>query len=220
MITFKRTKLVFDRSFSLLAEDERLRKDPLIKGAVYVKRTAERSMRRRAKPSKPGQPPSARTDRPRGGALRNLMVAEWDSGTQTAVIGPKAIGGRPHIPALHEFGESISNPTRLRARRLGGGGEIRLVGRDAMQGRDKTGRFKTKGGRGQLVRGDYEGRGVVYAKLRTARQVERARRINAMLYGNAPARIKYPARPTMKPALANSLKRMPEQFRNALEGRL
>lgn len=220
MITFKRTKISFDRLFDRLSKDERLRKDPLIKGAVYVKRTAERSMRRRKKPSKPGEPPSARTDRPRGGAMRNLMVAEWDAGTKTVVVGPKAIHPRPHIPALHEFGESISNPTRLRARRIGSGGEIRLVSGSSFQRRDSGGRFRTKGSRGQLVRGDAEGRAVVYTKLRTAKQVERARRINAMLYGAAPPRIKFPKRPTMGPALARSLARMPEQFRNALQGRI
>lgn len=214
MITFKHTQVTFDRFFDRLSKDERLRKDPLIKGAVYVKRTAERSMRRRKKPSKPGEPPSARTDRPKGGALRDLLFAEWDATTQTVVVGPKAIGRNPHIPALHEFGESIANPTRMRARRIGGGGEIRLLTGGSAR------RARARGPGARLVRGDAEGRAVVYTKLRTAKQVERARRINAMLYGNAPPRIKYPARPTMRPALAKSLLKMPEQFRNALQGKI
>lgn len=82
---------------------------------AFVMRTAKQSMRRRKKPSPPGQPPSAHSkdaQHPYGPLLKQLMRYEFDPTTKSVVVGPK---GRTNLsaPSLQEFGGTKIIKTRV-----------------------------------------------------------------------------------------------------------
>lgn len=185
----------------------------LMRVSAQVRTFARRSMRRAGKgnrtPSAPGTPPKARS-----GQLRDLLFFALDNDNATVVIGPAALGARPVIPGLHEFGGSATVRGARRTRKLGDGGEVRIVsGAAASQKRGGNGQFLRQSQRGKPVAGR-PGVNVVYAKLRTPAQVDRANRINAELYPDVQAT--YPARPYMAPALAKNVGRIPDAWKNSV----
>jgi hypothetical protein len=80
----------------------------LFRFAAAVRKTAQRSMRRRKKSSRPGEPPSAKQ-----GDLRKLILFAYDRSTKSAVVGavafPSSAGGK--VPATHEYG-GVLPPSR------------------------------------------------------------------------------------------------------------
>lgn len=93
----------FDRP-AVQAALGRARTKVLKKAGAFVRRGARSSMRRRKKPSEPGQPPSAHA----GKGLKSLktILFAFDSSTDSVVVGPMAFNQVNHIsvPALHEYG--------------------------------------------------------------------------------------------------------------------
>jgi hypothetical protein len=65
----------------------------------WVRKTARRSMPKRKKLSRPGQPPSAHT-----GAIKNLILYAYDDHARSVVIGPILGSSRSGAPAALEWG--------------------------------------------------------------------------------------------------------------------
>lgn len=77
------------------------------RAGMLVRRTSRQSMRRRKKPSAPGQPPSAHSGKgyPRGPLLKNFLFSEFDLTTKSVVIGPTLLAGaKSGVPELLEKG--------------------------------------------------------------------------------------------------------------------
>jgi hypothetical protein len=73
---------------------------------AFVRQTARRSIRKRKKVSRPGQPPSSHT-----GALKNLIQFAYDPRARSVVIGPILGSSRSGAPAGLEWGA----PSRIMA---------------------------------------------------------------------------------------------------------
>lgn len=155
----------------------------------YIRGIARRSIKISPKPSMPGHQPHSRK-----GALKKAILYGVDKRAFEAVIGPTrhAVG---FIGRTHEFG-GIEPPKRRKRRKanfvlkIGGHGPVRIKA----------------------------GREVVVAKLRTERQVARAKSLAKYLQLEAEGRYsdgatkrrRYPPRPFMGPALERSKQRLPK----------
>jgi hypothetical protein len=203
MFTMKAdTSKFFDRVI-VETEVERIEFEGLKRNAMYLRRVARNSIRRRKSASKPGQPPrSVRGDLKRG------IEAHFERGVNESVIGPVGFGwskgsGLVGAPNVLEFGGDTVIDNSV-VRKVGDGGEIRVVsGAAAGVRRDSSGKFLRASQRGKEVR---PGVRVVYARLRTQAQAERATRINREIFGPVPVRVA--ARPFMAPALERSLPKL------------
>ena len=81
-LTIKESKVVFNRQ-RLVAVELGAKKTALRKQAGYVRLVARRSIRRRKRPSRPGEPPSAHTTP----GIKTIFFI-MDSRFDTAVVGP------------------------------------------------------------------------------------------------------------------------------------
>jgi hypothetical protein len=80
----------------------------------FVRKAAQRSMRKAKKPSAPGRPP-----RIVKGHLRKLLLFFWDEGSRSVVIGPARFGmatATRKAPYLMEFGGRGLSGQRVAAR--------------------------------------------------------------------------------------------------------
>jgi hypothetical protein len=192
----------FDRVI-VETEVERIEFEGLKRNAMYIRKVARNSIRRRKSPSKPGQPPrSVRGDLKRG------IEAHFERGVNESVVGPMGFGwskgaqlvGAPNV--LEFGGDTVID--RSVVRKVGDGGEVRVVsGAAAGVKRDSSGKFLRASQRGKEVR---PGVRVVYGKIRTQAQAERATRINREIFAPQPVRVA--ARPFMAPALEKSLPKL------------
>ena len=157
---------------------------------AYVRGIAQRSIRRRK--NRNISSPAGMPPYTHTGALKRSI--RFAASETNVVIGPAAsvIGG---IAATHEFGGTEA----------------------AVMGRSRNARWSLKiGGHGPLAVRD--GR-VMVGRLRTERQVRRARDVAATLPAGMTATKssrRYPARPFMGPALAVARARLPEFWRNSV----
>jgi len=196
--------LFFDRPAVRRAADDATWK-ALSRSAFLVRTIAQRSMRyRKWKPegtgSAPGQPPYARTGRgPRDALVRKFLFAGFDPRERVAVVGPALLDSTTWAQRTLEFGGTAMGSDRRRRRRIGSGGEIRLT--SPPFGKPVVGR---------------PGTNVVYARIRTAAQAERATRINDQLYRPQPVRVA--ARPYMGPALEKAAPKLPRQWARSVNG--
>jgi hypothetical protein len=209
----------------------------LARAGAYVRRTAANSIKRARrdsdgsfKPSPPGQPPRSRT-----GLLKRFLLFSYDDRSDSVVVGPVRISSLSgQAPMLLEFGGTHQpspqeRTRRLRTRRLGDGGEIRIRAltpgapvpadlaasprrRQEEEGQRRVARRVRVFGEGGK-RTDYE---VSYARLRSASQVLRANRINRYLFESRAKAYRFPPRPYMAPALQRSLPHIPKGFRGAV----
>lgn len=173
------TKLFFTTDRVIRAVDAATRRN-LSRFGAFVRSDARHSIRKRKRPSAPGQPPTNRT-----GLLKRHIYFAYDAAKKSVVIGPARLGGvkGDGAPRTLEYGGSakVRNPRR-RLRQVGDGGEIRVGGRDAAT---------TK-------------QGVTYCLIRTPAQARRANRLNRELYGAARV-VRIAARPFMTPAFRKNL---------------
>jgi hypothetical protein len=182
------TSTFLDR-FVIESEAERIEFANLKRNAFYLRRVARNSIRKRKSPSSGGQPPrSVRGDLKRG------IWAVMD-GRGTAVVGPVKWPWGTGAPNTLEFGGDsvIDNSVR---REVGDGGEMRMV---------RTG--------GREVR---PGVRVVYGKIRTQAQADRATRINREIFG--PRTIRVAERPFMGPALDKSIPKLAPMWAMSVRG--
>ena len=207
MFTMKAdTSKFFDRVI-VETEVERIEFEGLKRNAFYLRRVARNSIRRKKSPSKPGQAPrSVRGDLKRG------IYAMLD-GSNAAYIGPVKYGWGTGAPSTLEFGGEavIDNSVR---RKVGDGGEVRVVsGAAAGVKRDSSGKFLRASQRGKEVR---PGIRVVYAKIRTQAQADRATEINRSIFG--PRKVRVAERPFMAPSLEKSRPKLQGMWAMSVRG--
>lgn len=85
----------------LVRRHEARNKRVLYKQGAYVRTAMQRSMRyatKKQQASKPGEPPRAHKDRPRGPLLRKLVKFRVDLSEQSTVVGPELVGGGGSTP--------------------------------------------------------------------------------------------------------------------------
>jgi hypothetical protein len=116
-------------------------------------------------------------------------------------------------PSTLEFGgDSVIDNSVVR--KVGDGGEIRVVsGAAAGVKRDSSGKFLRASQRGKEVR---PGVRVVYGKIRTQAQADRATRINREIFG--PRTIRVAERPFMAPSLQRSLPKLAPMWSMSVRG--
>ena len=209
--------MFFDRQ-KMTSVAENVERKALNRAGATVRKVARHSMKARklGTASAPGKPPHRHKHSGKGMksgtdyGLYKSVVYGYDRRSHSVVIGPSsAWGPRVHkLMETHEFGgRETKRNKRRRVRRIGGGGELRIVGRG-------TGSRV----RGNLVRktantllGNVE---VAYGKLYTEQQVKRANEINEKLYGPMVIHGSYPPRPTMRPALWQVAPKLPGMIRD------
>lgn len=135
MLTFKAAKgNFFDRKVVLNAMSKTEKKEFSKQGAI-VRTRARQSMRKRKKPSLPGQPP-----RVVKGQIKKFLFFSWDNTTRTVVVGPTLLPKGTGAPSTLEYGGTSKggrNPRR-RLRKIGSGGEIRVEGKRVTYARIRT----------------------------------------------------------------------------------
>lgn len=165
--------------------------------AATIRQTAQRSIRKRKKPSTPGAPPHTQ-----GGQLKKSILYDVDPAKQRAVIGPAA-HLISHVAASHEHGRTEpANPAKNGPAnwqvKLGGHGPLR----------------KAKYGRGT------RGSKYVVIKIRTSRQLAAVEKYHDTLpigeRGHIGPRT-YPQRPFMGPALAVNESKIPRIWRGSVK---
>jgi hypothetical protein len=171
-------------------EVDRIEYEKLKRNALYLRKAARNSIRRRKGPSQPGQAPrSVRGDLKRG------IQAHYERGLGQAVVGPVKFDWGTGAPSALEFGgDSVIDNSVVR--KVGDGGEIRV----------------TRVG-GKEVR---PGVRVVYGKIRTQAQADRATRINREIFG--PRTIRVAERPFMAPSLQRSVPKFEPMWSMSVRG--
>jgi len=181
----------------------------LFRQGAYTRGIARRSIRRRKRgKSFPGTPPFTHT-----GALKRSILFGVSRNIPSVVIGPSKseIG---LIGRTHEFGGTENKAKGQRGKvnwklRIGGHGPIPIRGRGT--GGRKT---KTLSGAGR----------VIFTKLRTQRQVNRAKVTAAQHFATQKGKEqipiakkrRYPPRPFMGPALEKAAPGLPQFWHGAI----
>lgn len=97
-------KKAFFDTVKLIDSIDRAERIALAKQAGFVRRYAQLSMRKRKKPSEPGQPPSAHDEQ----LLKKFLFYGYDDRTGSAVVGPMKLNhvqfGDPVPQALEQGG--------------------------------------------------------------------------------------------------------------------
>lgn len=154
--------------------------------AAAIRLTARRSIRRRKKPSAPGQPPHTQT-----GHLKRMIAYEVDKQNQLADIGPVNKYAQT-IWHLHEFG-GVRTVRLLRPHqfKVGEFGQIRKTGKN------------------EFARIKLETQAQANRATRLVAEENRERLSRGR-------RRRYPKRPFMGPALLANKNRLPEFWRNSV----
>lgn len=107
-------KVLFFDSKKVMAATTKAERRVLSRFGAYVRRSARSSIRRRKKPSTPGQPPSSHT-----GLLKRFIFFAYEPRRRSVVIGPVRLNQKTGeaLPAL-EHGGSV----RIVSRRKGARG--------------------------------------------------------------------------------------------------
>ena len=190
MFTLKAdTSKFFDR-FVVEKEANRVEFEGLKRNAFYLRRVSRNSIRKKKSASSPGQVPrSIRGDLKRG-------IWAFLEGNGTAVVGPVKYSWGNEAPSTLEFGGNVVIDRSIK-RKVGGVGEIRLA----------------RGSEGKEVR---PGVRVVYGKIKTQAQANRATRINRSIFG--PRKVRVDSRPFMAPALEKSLPKLEPMWEMSVRG--
>jgi hypothetical protein len=176
---------------------------PLQQAASTIARSAKASIKKSAKKySQPGQPPNTRGQRR---SLKKSIMYYVDKKAGWAIIGPSGYvtGQTGHF---HEFGGAQSIKGKRHKYELGSVGPI-----DTREG------YVTKQGRLKKGAPRLTATGVVFAKLKTQRMVQEARKIDRTLWPDAEKWHKriYPKRPFMWPAAKKNWRNMTKIFADA-----
>jgi len=171
--------------------------------SAALRKDVKRSIKKSTTESAPGQPPHTRR-----GQLKRAILYKVEKNRESAVIGP-SIHLISRVGQIHEIGGTyVITPKKPTWNiRIGGHGPIFWNGQYQRVGdqplrRGRGGRFLK---RQKPMR---------FARLRTSRQVSRAKRIAAAyLRGLRPRRQTYPKREFMKPALDRLKPRIPSYWR-------
>jgi hypothetical protein len=105
-------RMFFDRKRVIDATDKATRR-VLSKFGAFVRQTARRSIHRRKRPSRPGQPPSSHV-----GLLKRRIFFGYDREKRSVVIGPAPINQRSPYPGT-TVPELLEEGGRVRRREKG-----------------------------------------------------------------------------------------------------
>jgi hypothetical protein len=134
-----------DRIRKLLDREERRN---LLRAGAFVRTTMRRLIRKRKRPSAPGQPPSSHV-----GTLRRLIFFAFDTASRSVVVGPFS---KP--PGGSRLDRSVPLGRRTGAEVLEKGGRVmRLFQRSRARGRKAAGRMSAA--RVRRIREEYAKRG-------------------------------------------------------------
>ena len=206
----------FDRPSVMKAVDRGTYKN-MLKSGQLMRRSAKASMKRAPSgvASVSPMPPnwhSKTKKNPSGGGLRRSIMYGYDRVRKNVIVGPSTVLGAniAKIAPLHEFGGPQRNKNKRRQkRRIGEAGEIAVFSRKP---RGRT--FRS----GRRVKGaDGKSRFVVYATLKTSVQVERADRLNKLLYGPMSSNAHYKMRQTMRPTLIREKNHVTNMWRDSVK---
>lgn len=180
----------------------------LYKASAYLRTSARRSIRKSGRPAQPGRPPHTY----RGQLKRSILFAV-DKKRLSALIGPSA-SLISDIAKYHEFGGVQTSKGERKVYVHHGVGPI-----DFRPGYTNPTYSKSKllkGRKFARVKGGYQG--VVFAKLKTAQQVQRATFLDRQLWSDQSLvkKRRYPRRPFMGPALQASASQLKSIFRVSL----
>lgn len=178
-----------------------------------IRLVARRSIRKRAKASEPGQPPSTQTL-----ALRNSIVFEMD-GPYTVVIGP-SVNLISDVAAAHEHGRA-QMPRSLRGKTerdllvAGTNWIIEVGGHGPIGDRHGTAYIHLNTPKQVAKSEDYIRNAPedAFGNTKKAREQAAKRRMRARLAGKA---VQYPKRPFMGPALMNQKDRLPALWADSI----
>lgn len=101
MIDFRIKEMFLDRD-QVINAVSKARRAALAKFGAFVRRTAQRSIRRGRGSSPPGQPPTSHA-----GTLRRLIFFGYDQAAESVVVGPVQFGEGTAPSALEYGGESM-----------------------------------------------------------------------------------------------------------------
>jgi hypothetical protein len=159
--------------------------------------------------SKPGESPRNRT-----GKLKNNILYGYDQASKSVVAGAAKLGGSDDAQQKLEHGGRIrKKKVRTRLRKIGDGGEIRIV-----EDPGKEGKSKRRKKRPSTVREVLPGVFVAYTRLRSQAQVVRANAINEQLFGepDTSTTTELLARPYMEPSLRDAGPEIKKAFTNSI----
>jgi len=110
MIGFDIKRMFFDRTAVRNKTDKATRR-VLSKFGAFVRQTAKRSIRKRKRASRPGQPPSSHT-----GLLKRFIFFGFDVARRSVVIGPVRLTQKTgDVPHVLEYGGTVRPLSRLSA---------------------------------------------------------------------------------------------------------
>ena len=112
MIDLKIKRLFFDRR-RVMDAVERARRKALAGSGALVRKIAKDSIRKRKKPSRPGEPPHSHT-----GLLKRFIFFGYDEFSRGVVVGPVALKRRATVPHLLEYGGLTEGRNRRRRVRI------------------------------------------------------------------------------------------------------
>jgi len=107
-------KTMFFSSKAVTSAVDRATRRVFSRFGAFVRRTARSSIRKRKKPSAPGQPPSSHK-----GLLKRFIFFGYDRTKKSVVIGPVRLtgAGRGKAPSLLEYGGAGTVRVRRRRKR-------------------------------------------------------------------------------------------------------
>ena len=200
MLDFKFKVQFFDRK-TVTSKVSAATRRVLSKFGAFVRQTAKQSIRRKNGPAPPGQPPHSHT-----GLLKRWILFGYDKTRESVVAGPAKLAKKGNAPeALEKGGAAVArkNPRR-KDRKVGDGGVMLLR--------------KTEGASSKVVK-DWSNRPrwVTFGSLRTAKQVARAERLEAEIWGPKMIAGTIEARPYMGPAFEAELTKLPSNWRDSVK---
>jgi hypothetical protein len=177
--------------------DEKSKRALNILGAVTMSE-ARRLIRRRKRPSKPGEPPSSPT-----GVLKRTIVYGFDSSTRSVVVGPYRTKSKTNVPNVLEYGGYVAATANWTPAEVGKHAPIRIARTRAGLGGQKQWETLTrKNGQRQFY-------WAARVKIKSEAQVKRANEILTEIYGARTGHwvIRIAPRPYMNRAFGNILPR-------------
>jgi hypothetical protein len=105
-VSLKIKNSFFDRQ-AVMSGVSRAKRRNLSKAGAFIRRNAQWSMRRRKKPSPPGEPPHVHV-----GHLKRLILFGYDAVHGSVVVGPLRFKNG-EAPALNEFGGTAQRKIRV-----------------------------------------------------------------------------------------------------------
>jgi hypothetical protein len=182
----------------------------LSRSGALVRTIAKRSIRKRKKPSQPGQPPSSHS-----GLLKRFIFFGYDPATRSVVVGPAPLGMGTDAQQTLEFGGRAKQRLKKLQTNFAVGDHGPIAFSDSRGGR--------VGGRDKYIMQVPIAGGklhVLRVLLKTERMVARARRtqreINRLRAGKGSGPL-VAARPYMGPALEAARPKLAAHWRNSVK---